>query len=506
MRNVLEYLEASAARFPDKAAFADEHGAITFRALLAAARRLGSCLAARAEAKQPIPVLAGRTIETPIAFAAVLAAGCCYVPLDPQMPRLRLEAILRQLESPLLLCGAGERKTAGELAGLCAPVFVGERLEEPEDPALLERRRAAGLDVDPVYIIFTSGSTGVPKGIVCHHRGVMDLADWLAGAGGFTAADVLGNQAPFYFDGSVKDFYMALKTGATCEILPKKLFSFPKLLVGYLNERKVTALQWATSAFHLVAASGILERERPEKVRIVLAGGEAMLAGDLNRWRAALPEAVYINLYGPTETTVDAAWYRVDRDYADHEAIPIGRPCANKEILLLDEKLRPVPPGVPGEICIRGSGLAHGYFKDPEKTAAAFIQNPLTPDYPDRIYRTGDIARWNAEGLLVFQSRQDGQIKHMGYRIELGEIERALASCPALEEAVCLFDSGRDAIVCCYAGSATAAEIIGHIRALVPKYMQPNVFRQLEALPHNANGKIDRVRLKEMYVHETGAG
>lgn len=504
MGNVLEYLEASAARFPDKVAFADEHSAVTFRQLEDQARSLGTYLARRVpENRTPIAVLVERGIRSPIAFMAALMCGCCYVPLDGQMPRKRLESILDQLECPVILYGEGDEKLAGELRDRYPVEPITPHLEEPADESLLQQRRAQVLDVDPVYIIFTSGSTGVPKGIVCHHRGVMDLAQWLAGAGEFSEKDVLGNQAPFYFDGSVKDLYMTLKCGATCEILPKKLFLFPKLLVDYLNEKKVTALQWATSAFHLVAASGVLDKHRPACLTKVLAGGEAMLARDLNIWRAALPEVTYINLYGPTETTVDAAWYRVDRDFADHEAIPIGRPCANKEIFLLDEDLRPVPQGQCGEICIRGSGLAHGYFRDPEKTAAAFIQNPLTPHYPDRIYRTGDIGFFNDQGLLVFQSRQDGQIKHMGYRIELGEIERALASFAPLEDAVCFFDAAKDAIVCCYAGQADAAAILGHLRDLVPKYMQPNTFRQLEHLPHNANGKVDRVKLKDAYFHET---
>ena len=505
MRNVVEYLEATARRLPDKVAFADEHSAVTFRELEDKARRLGTWLARRApENRTPIAVLVERGVRSPIAFMAALMCGCCYVPLDGQMPRKRLEAILDQLEAPVILYGEGDEKLAAQLRDRYPLEPITPHLTEPEDPALLAQRRASVLDMDPVYIIFTSGSTGVPKGIVCHHRGVMDLAEWLAEAGEFTEMDVLGNQAPFYFDGSVKDLYMTLKCGATCEILPKKLFLFPKLLVDCLNQKKVTALQWATSAFHLVAASGVLAEHRPENLRTVLAGGEAMLARDLNIWRAALPEVTYINLYGPTETTVDAAWYKVDREFADYEPIPIGSACANKELFLLDEQLRPVPQGSPGEICIRGSGLAHGYFRDPETTAASFIQNPLTPHYPDRIYRTGDIALLNEEGLLVFQSRQDGQIKHMGYRIELGEIERALASFAPLKDAICFFDAPQDAIVCYYAGEADAAAILGHLKTLVPKYMQPNVFRQLDALPHNANGKVDRVKLKDAYFHETG--
>ena len=495
MRNVLEYLERSAARTPEKTAFADETHALTFSQLLAGSRALGTLVARRAEPGRPVGVLVGRDAYTPLGFFAALQAGCCYVPLDPQMPQARLDAILRQLDPALILYSAESEKTAVALA--CPTLCIEEHLTAPADGALLNARRAAVLDTDPVYIIFTSGSTGVPKGIACHHRGVIDLADWLAGAAEFSPDDVLGNQAPFYFDGSVKDLYICVACGLTCRILPKKLFLFPKLLIEALNTHGVTVLQWATSAFHLVAASGVLEKYRPEAVRKVLLGGEALLARDVNLWRAALPQAQYYNLYGPTEATVDALWYRVDREFADHEAIPAGRPCANKDVFLLDEQLRPVPQGQPGEICIRGTGLALGYYNDPEKTAAAFIQNPLQKSYPERIYRTGDIAVQDENGLFIFQSRQDGQVKHMGYRIELGEIERALASCPGIADAACLFDGQKDAIVCCYAGGAKPAQILAHLRTLVPKYMFPNVFCARERLPHNQNGKIDRAALKK---------
>ena len=500
MQNVLEYLERTAERFPEKTAFSDETLSLTFAQLLDGSRRLGSFIAEHtAGTSRPVGVLTGRSARTPLAFMAVLQSGNCYVPLDPQMPQARLEAILRQLSPELVLFSEADRRTAEQLS--CPTVCIEDHFSDLVNEPLLQKRRFAVLDTDPVYIIFTSGSTGTPKGIACHHRGVIDLADWLAEAGGFSSDDVLGNQAPFYFDGSVKDLYMCLKCGMTCHILPKKLFMFPKLLTEYLNEKGVTVLQWATSAFHLTAQSGILEKQPPKCVKKILLGGEALLAKDLNLWKRALPDAEYTNLYGPTEATVDCLYYRVDREFADHEAIPIGRPCANKDVFLLDENDRLADAG---EICVRGTGLALGYYNDPVKTAAAFVQNPLQTNYPERIYRTGDFAVRNADGLFVFQSRQDGQIKHMGYRIELGEIERALASVSGLTEAACLFDEEKDAIVCVYSGSPEAAAILAHLRTLIPKYMFPNAFRKKDALPHNANGKLDRPRIKKEYADEAG--
>lgn len=355
------------------------------------------------------------------------------------------------------------------------------------------------LDIDPAYVIFTSGSTGIPKGIVICHRSVIDFTEWFVSAGGFTQEDVLANQAPFYFDLSVKDIYTALKTGATVHIIPQKLFLFPLPLVRFLEEKRITALAWATSAFHLLAASGALEREAPTHLRTVLLGGEALQAKYLNRWRRALPQVRYVNLYGPTEVTVDCTWYPIERDFADHEAIPIGRPCPNKEIVLLDEQLRPVPPGQPGEICVRGMGLTRGYFGEWDKTRSALIQDPRNPHYPDLLYRTGDLAVMDGDGVLTFLSRRDGQIKHMGYRIELGEIETALTSLPQVEEAVCLFDRERDKILCVYSGEESP-QVARQARSLLPRYMVPNLYHWRKALPHNPNGKIDRAALREEFL------
>ena len=211
-------------------------------------------------------------------------------------------------------------------------------------------------------------------------------------------------------------------------------------------------------------------------------------------------------MYGPTEIGVDCTWYPIQREFADDEPIPIGRACANMEVFLLDQEMRPVPPGQAGELYVRGSGLAQGYFGQWDKTQAAFIQDPRNPYYPDRIYRTGDLAVMDEEGVFTFLTRQDGQIKHMGYRIELGEIETVLSSVPALEEIACLFDGEKDRIHCVYTGAEDPKTLAKTARALLPRYMVPNFYHQLEAMPHNPNGKIDRPKLKEAFIHGTPDG
>lgn len=501
-RNVLEYLESSAARFGDKAAFVDEQQTLTFAQLEDRARRLGTWLARRTAPRTPVAVLIGRTADSIAAMKGILEAGCCYVPIDDQMPEARMRKILEQVHAGALLYHEADGAKAQAVADCCPIYDVAEGYAAEADAALLAQCRRRVLDVDPVYILFTSGSTGTPKGIVVSHRSVIDFTEWMADFCGYTSDEVFGNQAPFYFDLSVKDVYQTLKLGATCHIFPKKFFTFPMLLLEAMDRCGVTAINWATSAFHLVAASKALDKHVPTSLRTAALGGEALQACHVNTWQKAVPQLHVINLYGPTEVTVDCTGYHLDRTFRDDEPIPLGTACENMEIILLDDQLRPVEPGQSGEICVRGCGLANGYFGDWDKTRAAFIQNPLQPDYPDLLYRTGDMAV-ERDGLLYFLARRDGQIKHMGYRIELGEIEVALHGQEGVEAAVCLYEPVRDRILCIYTGTAEANELAKSMRRAVPKYMLPNVYEHLDEMPYNANGKIDRVQLKERYVHGT---
>jgi len=500
--NALEYLQASAARFPDKVAFSDTDEALTFQQLNHRGQALGTYIAGKTDKiNRPIAVLVERTAASLAAFMAVLYSGNYYVPIDCQMPVERMSSILTRLD-PLFVIHSNKTHTLATQLGF--PTLSAETgFAAIPDNALTKLRTGKVLDIDPVYVIFTSGSTGAPKGIVISHRSLIDFSDWMADTFDFSEKDILANQAPYYFDLSVKDIYLTLKCAATTHIIPKKLFMTPLALVQFIDQVKATSLVWATAAFHMVANSGALEVCAPKHLNKVILGGEAMYAKQLNIWRQALPNTNYVNLYGPTEVTVDCTYYKIDRPYADDEVIPIGIPCENKEVMLLDESLKPVPPGTPGEICVRGTGLAHGYYGDPEKTAAVFVQNPFNPYYPDTIYRTGDIGLLNEEGLIVFAARRDDQIKHMGYRIELGEIEATLSSLPNLRELACFFDEEKDKIICAYAGDMDANEIIASIRPLLPKYMFPNIFRKMDILPRNANSKIDRVKLKEEYFYES---
>ena len=293
------------------------------------------------------------------------------IPIDSRMPDQRVRLI-----SEVLNPVAAVTVTDADDAVLDKIGFHGFRLKYADvgsfdkDEALLRGTRSQMIDLDPVYSIFTSGSTGVPKGVVISHRGMIDLAEWLVGTFGFNEHDALGNQTPFYFDGSVKDICICLKSGATMHIVGKKYFTFPKLLIPFLNDRKITCILWATSAITLIGNSDILDVAVPQYLRIVTFAGEAMPAKQLKVWMGKLPERCrFINLYGPTEITVDCTYYEVDREFEDNEYIPIGKACRNKQIIVLNDSNQPVGTYEPGELCVRGTGVALGYYNNPQKTA-----------------------------------------------------------------------------------------------------------------------------------------
>jgi len=449
IRNAYEYLENTAKRLPDKVAFADEKAGFTFGELLSYSQSVGIAILNVAKSSRGIvAVIVDRTAISLLGFMSALSAGFAYLPIDSKMPETRIGEILSQASPVAILFAEKDRRLADKLASYAPVLCIEEEMKRETDEHLLSARRDAVLDIDPAYVIFTSGSTGTPKGILISHRALIDFTEWMSETCRVGEDDILGNQAPFYFDLSVKDIYQTLRNGCTTHILPKKLFMFPIMLVDYLNERGVTSLIWATSAFRIVADSGVFEKKTPTTVKRAILGGEALLARHVNLWKSAVPDIKITNLYGPTEVTVDCTYYDLERDFADGEPIPIGKACKNKEIILLDEELKPVADGEPGEICVRGIGLALGYLGDHQKTAAAFIQNPLNSSYPDRLYRTGDIAKYNENGELIFLSRRDDQIKHMGYRIELGEIETALLVVSGVRAVIGFFDSAEDQIIC----------------------------------------------------------
>ena len=374
-------------------------------------------------------------------------------------------------------------------------------LSDKENDSLLEETRARMLDVDPLYTIFTSGSTGTPKGVLISHYAVLDVVHQFKKEFKFDENNIFGNQAPFDFDVSVKDIYSTLLNGATLVVIPKICFMFPAKLIAYINENKINTAIWATSVFRIVENMKGLDKTKLETLKIAMFSGEVMPTKVLNYWIKNQPDIKYVNLYGPTEITCNCSFFKVERDFADTDILPIGRAFRNTDILLLDEKNNLITEEkIQGEICVRGSSLALGYYNDPEITAKAFVQNPLNNSYEEKIYRTGDLAEYNELGELIFNGRKDHQIKHMGHRIELSEIEQLANSIEFLNASVCVYDEDKEKIIMFYESEQEdKKKLYLALKELLPKYMIPNEMIWYEKLPVTKNSKIDRVKLKGLH-------
>lgn len=498
-RNVLEYLEETVKRVPDKIAFANEKTQLTFQQFSDDIRAIGSELIRKGYQKEPVLIYMNKSPEALEGFFGVIESGCFYVPLDEEMPKRRIELIIENTNARLIICDQENLQHVKELPFDGEILLLEELIKKAEDKEKLEEVRRTTLDTDPLYVLFTSGSTGMPKGVVGHHRGVIDYIDQLSEVLDLDEESVFGNQAPLYFDACMKEIYPTLKFGATTWLIPHELFMFPVRLVEYLNLHKINTICWVVSALTMISAFGTFEEVVPEYLRTVAFGSEVFPIRQFNLWKRTLPHARFTNLYGPTEATGMSCYYHADRLFAENEVIPIGQPFANTEILLLKGDSEAVQ-GEEGEICIRGTCLTHGYYGNWEKTKEAFVQNPLNPYYPERIYRTGDIGKRNVQGELIFVSRKDYQIKHMGHRIELGEIEANVLLVDGIQTACCIYQKEDEKIVLFYTGTIKKAELLTELKQRLPRYMIPNVLFLIEQLPLTSNGKMNRKAMEQFYM------
>ena len=497
--NVLEYLEKTAPRVPDKLAFSNGTDGLNFAQVYDHSRAIGRYLAQGGYYNEPVVVFMGKHPKCIPAFFGCVYGGCFYVPIDEEMPRFRIELIFQNLNPRVMICDDKTAEIAKTFDFEGETLIYDQVIQTPINESALADIRDKQLDTDPIYIVFTSGSTGVPKGVVACHRSVIDYIENLSETLGFNEDTVFANQAPLYFDACLKELYPTIKFGATTYIVPHSLFMFPLKLVEYLNEHRVNTVCWVVSALTMISSFKTFEKVKPEFLHTIAFGSEVFPIKQFKLWRQALPNAKFTNLYGPTECTGMSCYYHVDRDFELDEAIPVGRPFHNTQILLLTGKKELAKTDEVGEICIRGTCLTLGYYHNPEKTAEAFVQNPLNDRYPELIYRTGDLGKWNDRGELVFVSRKDYQIKHMGHRIELGEIEVNVNMMDGIQTCCCIYDKATDKIVLFYVGQREMKELVTVLRDKLPRYMIPNKVIQLDTMPLTANGKLDRVTLKNQF-------
>ena len=498
--NILEYFEKNILRrFPDKTCVVDEGVSYSVRELEILSKRLASVIIGKGDFyNRPIAVFLPKSTGVIIADLAITYSGNIYVNLDVKSPSPRIMNLLENIGPRLIITSREFVKVLKENAiDVQQLIMIDDAITEEiqYNNGEILRRREHLIDTDPLCIINTSGSTGRQKSVVLNHRSFIDFTDWAIDTLQIGEDEIIGSLSPVFFDIYSFELCLCLSRGATIVLIPDKLAAFPARILEYLGQNYINFIFWVPTVMVNIANLDILSKVDPPALRKILFAGEVFPTKHLNYWRRHIPKAAFINLYGPIEITLDCTYYILDREFADDEPIPIGFPCRNTDILILNEENKPARKGEQGELCVRGTGLAMGYWNDPANTSKAFVQNPLNPHYPETIYRTGDLVYLNDRHEIIFVGRKDYQIKHLGYRIELGEIEHAaLGAIDLIDNACVLYDRDRKEIVLFYEARTeiSAAILRKKLLELLPKYMIPTIFHHLEELPRNPNGKIDR--------------
>ena len=499
MTNVLEYLENAAEQYSDEIKIVSGEQKCTYRQLCDQAKAAGSFLLKYNLKGRPAAVYMEKGIPALAALFGIVYAGGFYVFINTWNPENRIRKILDVCEDCVVITDRDHVEKAAAFGSENELLLIEDLSSGAIDEAGLDAVRKASSPADPLYSIFTSGSTGVPKGVLISHECVLDFMNYFPDTFGIADTDVIGNQAPFDFDVSVKDIYGAMKTGAKLVIIPTPAFALPNAALDILCEEHVTVLIWAVSALCQISMMKGFDYKVPEDIRLVMFSGEAMPLVQLAIWQRHLPEAEFVNLYGPTEITCNSTYYRISRSAEELDVLPIGKPFPGRKVFLLGEAdLEISEQNITGELCTGGQSLAIGYYRDPETTGRAFTSDPRDGHQAERIYRTGDLAYYNKDGDLVFAGRKDFQIKHMGHRIELEEIERTLEKIPGVGRIVCVYDNEKKRIHAFYIGERDKREIRIEAAGFLPAYMIPTKWKQLENIPVTRNGKADRAALAEM--------
>ncbi len=503
-KSILDYFEKTVAANPDKASLIHREDSCSFTELMQRGQKLGSLLSCLLKQSMfsPIVVLLPKSIDSVTADIGILYSSNVFNNLDIKTPVQRLENIIKQLKPAAVIT---EEKYSDLIDWKKYQMEVVEinKLDFDQmsiDHEMLQKNREKLIDTDPFCIINTSGSTGTPKGVVLNYKSFFDFMEWATETFSLSGDEIIGALSPIVFD--IYDFEICLMMmkGASIVLLDSSLAVFPAKLLAELQEKKVNFLFWVPTIMVNIANMNLLEKLPLPDIKTIWFAGEVFPTKQFNYWKKQLPQAVFANLYGPIEITLDCIYYIVDREFDDDEPLPIGLPCNNTDILLLNEDDQLCRDGEEGEICVRGTSLAMGYYNNPEKTKAAFVQNPLNHSYPELIYRTGDIAAYGNDGLIRFKGRKDSLVKHQGYRIELGEIEHEIVNNLKLVPNCCVvYDNKNKCIVLFYEDNGvTEVQIRKALGESFPRYMVPTIYHVMEELPRNTNGKIDRLKLSQM--------
>jgi len=502
--NWYKVFDESAKAEPCTVAVRDGNRTITFEELQTAETILAGKIVERIgdQCCRPIAVFLPKCIETVIADTSIVHTGNAYMNMDVKTPSERLANVLKTALPLLVITDEEHRRNIEVAAKDMVPVVTIEELSATAEFEVDFCARLSHLiDTDPFCLINTSGSTGTPKGVVLNHKSFFDFLDCAKEKWCLDGHEVIGSLSPVIFDIYSFELCMLYMNRSTLVLIPDSWAMFPVKILELLESSKVSFIFWVPTIMVNIANMGLLDKFGLKELKMVWFAGEVFPTKQFNVWyRKLSPRARFVNLYGPIEITLDCTWFEINRDIPDEEPIPIGFACENTDILVLNSDNKLVSGDEEGELCVRGTSLAMGYYNNPEKTAVAFVQNPLNTAYPELIYRTGDIVNYNKRGEIVFRGRKDSLIKHSGYRIELTEIEHVIVNTLKLVANGCVVYNFKDkAITLVYeaAEDLDPSLVRRQISTALPKYMIPSVFIREELLPRGGTGKIDRALLNK---------
>ncbi|BBG04090.1 MULTISPECIES: amino acid adenylation domain-containing protein [Pseudonocardia] len=525
--NLQHYVTRAAHKYPERVALHDVSGRTTYADLESWTNRAARLLRETGIAEgDRVCVVGAKSSATIASLVSVLKAGGIYVPIDSASPAARVARILDAAEPGAVLVDASatslvdaliaeDRLGTGVRIGAVDAHTTGERFGTAFSltaTAGFDDRELAGTRGGDAlaHLLFTSGSTGAPKGVGITHRNVLAFVEWATSYFGTSPDDRISGHPPLHFDLSTFDIYATFAAGAELHPVPASLGLDPRGLARFIRDRALTQWFSVPSVLTLLAKFDVVGEDDFPALKRLLWCGEVLPTPVLRHWMCRLPHARFTNLYGPTEATIASSVHTVvEVPETETEPIPIGVACDGEELLVLDEQLRPLPPGEIGDLYIGGVGLSPGYWRDPDRTAEVFVPDPRDPR--ERIYRTGDLARVGPGGLVDFLGRADSQIKSRGYRIELGEIETAVNAVPGVKECAVVgipTDGFEGTAIWCSLALVDGAELTGAelrtaVRELLPGYMIPARWEFVTALPKNVNGKIDRRSVRERLIDTT---
>nr|MBI1232831.1 amino acid adenylation domain-containing protein [Cytophagales bacterium] len=507
-----DYITISAQKRPGSIAIHEGERSITYGELNLYTNKFSRYLASRGVSRQDkVALFIPKSIASFKAMISVLKADAIYVPLNVQVPTKRNTYIAEHSQCDFLICDKSVKSEALLIAksvkarSLAVIVIDEVNLDNISEASIIYHNTPSDL----AYVLYTSGSTGFPKGVMIRHRNVVNYTEWAVKYFQISFSDRMSNHPGIHFDLSVFDIFPAFRSGASLHLVPQDVAMFPIKIVEFIESNKLTIWNSVPSLYTFMARTNVLDSKRLTSLRVLTFNGEVMPTSTVISWMSACPQARCVNQYGPTETTCGSFFYEIVGIPSDATIpLPIGRPIANTEFWVLKDDGSKAEVNEAGELYIAGAGVGHGYLFDQEKTDKSFIFNTLDPNAQEPIYRTGDLVKLRPDGNLDFLGRRDHQIKFMGYRVELGEIESALNSLDYVSTSAVIaveHSVSTGTIIAAFVvliDEINAHKIKKDVGMLIPHYMVPKVITVMQELPFNPNGKIDRNKLRELYMEK----